>query len=145
MPGPVVGMKAQSIFLDWDVDHHGWYYHARRMKVDGDRYVGLRSRPWLSGRVERWRKVVRIRPFGLELLSRRSSSGHIHVWVVLKRCERELSLAETMFLRYILLDDPNRLWRDVVRDSEGDRTNRLFDTKSVNGEIRKAGEWEPWD
>lgn len=70
---------------------------------------------------------------------RRSSSGNVHIKLVYQYA---LSTILRYQLRALLRDDIYRIRLDLIRDYNGDETNRLWDFKIKNGEILTAGGWE---
>lgn len=124
------------IYLDWDVSFRYWSSHTRDAKA------GKRSKGWMKNRLrlfeKRWWVWDKIR-----VLYRRSGSGRVHV--SLEHIPPNPSMVERdLLLRALLLDDPARVYLDIVRWCQGEPTNRLFDVKYSDGKIRKAGPWVKW-
>jgi hypothetical protein len=72
---------------------------------------------------------------------RKSPSGKIHAKIVF---EKPTPLDVTFIIRAYLGDDPFRLAADMVRWMKFGNTadvNRIFDTKWVENEVRRAGPW----
>lgn len=72
---------------------------------------------------------------------RKSSSGKIHAKVIFKN---PATIDVTFLVRAFLGDDPFRLAADMVRWVKfGNKAeiNRIFDTKFVDNEVRRAGPW----
>ena len=72
---------------------------------------------------------------------RKSSSGKIHAKIPF---DTPVTIDVTFLIRAFLGDDPFRLAADMLRwMKHGKRAeiNRIFDTKFVENEVRRAGPW----
>lgn len=125
-----------TLYLDWDISYHYWSSHTR------DKPKGKRSIGWMKNRLRLFRRRLAVGLFPLGVWYRRSGSGRIHI--ALEFPEDALSNNTGIVFRTFLLDDPARVYLDIVRWCQGAETNRLFDTKYSKGRIRKAGPWVKW-
>jgi hypothetical protein len=76
-----------------------------------------------------------------KIQARKSSSGKIHAKIIF---EDPVSIDVTFLVRAFLGDDPFRLAADMVRwvkYGKGAEVNRIFDTKFIDNEVRRAGPW----
>jgi hypothetical protein len=72
---------------------------------------------------------------------RPSPSGRVHLRIILNKPE---AFFTTLQYRAILGDDPYRIRQDLARFHQMGvaYTDRIFDEKFIDGELRTAGKWE---
>lgn len=108
--------------------------------IDNDYDQFLESRTFIYIK-ENWKYVTGILGYNPDISYRRSSSGHVHLKVILRN---DVSIIDQFKIRSLLHDDPWRIGIDLRRLAIQGATeiNRIFDTKVKNGTVYTVGEWQ---
>jgi hypothetical protein len=111
-----------TIFIDHDVNYKSW--------TSSQKYEAIKR--WLP-------EIAKFHPYE-EIYIRESASGKVHLKIDFIG---DLQLLDTFIIRSLLADDVYRLVMDLKRcfDKPGE-TNRIFDEKWTDGQVKKAGEWK---
>ena len=145
---------SDPVYIDWDISFRGWHSHAFRAKAEVRKVPGgtmvhraVRSKPWVETRVRAWTKAQESRlltsQMRFRVWYRQSAGGRVHLALDWPK-HIDIGMANRYLLRYMLLDDPQRLDSDFIREAQGERVNRLFDSKFKAGKIGHAGPWHYW-
>jgi hypothetical protein len=114
-------MLVKTVYVDWDIKYIG-HETSTKMKA-----------------FKRWLPEVIDKYGWCDISSRPSSGEKTHYKLVF---DKPLTVFQSMIVRALLADDISRLVIDLKRcfEDEGE-SNRIFDQKWIDGEMKKAGEW----
>jgi hypothetical protein len=110
------------IFIDWDVSYKS-YQSTQKWEA---------LMRWLP-------EIAKLHPYE-QIYIRESPNHKVHLRIDFVG---ELELFDTFIIRALLADDVYRLIMDLKRAfKEPMETNRIFDEKWTDNQVRKAGEWK---